>query len=148
MRRRMVGRSTRPLSPPTRNSSAKPWIEVSGVRNSCEASAKNWRKRLSVASRSAKADSMSPSMVLRASPSWPTSLGPPEGLTRWERSPAEITRAVPAIRSNGRSPRRSTSQEPTDRITSSAARPAVSISTKRCRASVTSVVGMAMIVVV
>ena len=53
----------RPASPveaaPSRNSSAKPWIEVSGVRSSWEASARNWRSRCSVASRSAKADSIS-----------------------------------------------------------------------------------------
>ena len=61
-------------SPPSRNSSAKPWIEVSGVRSSWEASARNWRSRCSVASRSANAASISPSMVLRARPSWPTSV--------------------------------------------------------------------------
>ena len=41
-------------------SSAKPWIDVSGVRSSCEASARNWRSRCSVASRSANDVSRSP----------------------------------------------------------------------------------------
>ncbi len=40
---------------PRRKSSAKPWIDVRGVRSSCEASARNWRRRFSVASLCTKA---------------------------------------------------------------------------------------------
>ena len=86
IRRRIVGRSTGAASPPSRNSSAKPWIDVSGVRSSCEASARNCRRRRSVSSRSLNAPSMSSSMVLSARPSSPTSVGP-ASLTRCDRSP-------------------------------------------------------------
>ena len=112
MRRMMTGRSTRARSSPSRKSSAKPWIEVSGVRSSWEASARNWRRRCSVASRSAKAASISPSMVLRARPSWPTSVRPSLGLTRPERLPAVMERAEVAICSSGRRPRRQDSHAP------------------------------------
>ena len=120
MRRRMVGRSTWAWSAPTRNNSANPWIEVMGVRSSCEASARNWRRRCSVTSRSRKASSMSSSMVLRASPSCPTSVGPPEGLTRCVRSPAVMAPAVADIASSGCRPRRRMSHDPALRAASSA----------------------------
>ena len=113
------------------------------MRSSCEASARNWRRRCSVASRSAKASSISSSMVLRARPSWPTSLAPPDGVTREDRSPPAIVPAVPAICSRGRSPRRRTSQAPAERMASRAAAPNTSMSTRRCRALVTSPMGTA-----
>ena len=47
-------------------------------------------------------------MPLRAIPSRPTSVLGVAGLTRRERSPAAIAPAVRAIRSSGRSPRRTT----------------------------------------
>ena len=74
IRRMMVALSTRGLSAPRRNSSAKPWIDVSGVRSSCDASARNCRSRPSVASRSEKACWISSSMVLKATASSPTSV--------------------------------------------------------------------------
>ena len=50
MRRMITGRSTCSCrARRARNSSAKPWIDVSGVRSSWEASARNWRSRCSVA---------------------------------------------------------------------------------------------------
>jgi hypothetical protein len=87
------------------------------------------------------------SMVLSARPSWPTSLFPPDGVTRCDRSPDDISRAERAILSSGRSPSLNTSHDPADSTTSRPAAAAASISTSRCNALVTSAVGMAMSVV-
>ena len=114
MRRRIDGQvDVVVLGRPRRNSSAKPWIDVSGVRSSWEASARNWRSRCSVASRSWKASSISSSIVLSARPSWPTSVRSSAGLTRCDRSPAVMARAESAMCSSGRRPRRRISHDPT-----------------------------------
>jgi hypothetical protein len=96
-----------------------------------------------VASRCWKARSMSSSMVLRARPSWPTSPAPPAGLTRCDRSPAVIDRAVPAMSSNARSPRRRMSHDPTESSNSRMTDPPVSSRIRRCNRLVTSVNGAA-----
>ena len=75
---------------------------VSGVRSSCEASARKRRSLSSVAARSANATSMRLSIVFRLRPSRPTSVRGSAGCTRSERSPAEIASAVTAILSSGR----------------------------------------------
>ena len=90
MRRMMTPWSTWALSVPNRNSSAKPRMDVSGVRSSWDASARKCRSRCSVASRSANDVSSSPNIEFSARPSWPTSPRPSAGDTRCDRSPALI----------------------------------------------------------
>ena len=91
---------------PIRNSSAYPRIEASGVRSSCDASARKRRRRSSLAWRSAKACSRRPSIALSAIPSRPTSVFGVAGLTRRDRSPPAIAPAVSPMRSSGRRPMR------------------------------------------
>ena len=57
-----------------RLSSAYPWMVVSGVRSSWEASATNWRTCCSLRCRSSRACSTWASRVFRAEPTWPTSV--------------------------------------------------------------------------
>ena len=75
---------------------------VSGVRSSCEASARKRRSFSSVAARSANASSMRLSIVFRLRPSRPTSVRGSAGCTRRARSPAAMASAVTAIVSSGR----------------------------------------------
>ncbi len=78
------------------------------MRSSCEASARNRRRRSSLASRCANACSRRSSIAFSASPSRPTSVRVVAGLTRRESSPAAISPAVTSMRSSGRRPRRTT----------------------------------------
>ncbi len=104
------------FSSPSRNSSANPLIEVSGVRSSCEASAMNRRitssERLAAvadaradsaaSSRSRAATSIWASMALSERPSLPTSVVPAQSGTRRDRSPPAMSFAVRAISPSGR----------------------------------------------
>ena len=99
-------------APPRRYSSAKPWIEVSGVRSSCEASARNWRSRCSEAVRAAISCSMRTSMVFSAAPSRPDSVCGSASSTRRDRSPPAISAAACSIRVSGRRPIRTTDAAP------------------------------------
>ncbi len=60
------------------------------------------RRRASEAERSANASSICPSIALSEPPRRPTSVVPPSGSTRRERSPAPIAAAVSSIRRSGR----------------------------------------------
>ena len=73
---RRIASSSSPSSarPPMRYSSAYPRMVVTGVRNSCEASATNWRSRSWDSSRASNADSRRSSIWLRAMPSSPASV--------------------------------------------------------------------------
>src|SRR5439155_301021 len=87
-------RSAERSTAPRRNSSAYPRMDVSGVRSSWDASARNRRSRSSDAVRSAKACSIWASIALSATPNWPTSvLGSCWG-TLLVRSPSAIAPAV------------------------------------------------------
>ncbi len=99
-------RSSGRVPAPRRNSSAYPLIDVKGVRNSCDASATNRRRRSSDARRSSNAASMWVSIALSASPRRPTSVRSSAGETRWLRSPAAIDPAVSPMPLSGFSPSR------------------------------------------
>jgi len=83
-------------------------MEVTGVRSSCEASARNWRSRSSEARWWEKASSIWLSMAFSERPKRPTSLSGSSRSTRRERSPAAMASAVCPISSSGRSPTRTT----------------------------------------
>ncbi len=104
-------------------------MEVNGVRNSCEASATNWRSRSSEADFSAKADSIWVSILFRATPSRPTSslLSVWAWGTRRLRSPEAMVSAVPAISRRGRRPRRTNTVVSTHRVSRTARLARISI---------------------
>ena len=113
---------------PIRNSSAYPRIDASGVRSSCEASARNCRSRSSLALRWAKACSRRSSIAFSASPSRPTSVREVAGLTRRDSCPAAISPAVISMRSSGRNPSLTTKNAPTPSARGYARSPAASTS--------------------
>lgn len=106
MRESARSRASSLASASFRSSSAYPRMEVSGVRSSCEASARKLRSRSSDRARSANAVSIWVSMPFSARPSRPTSLAPSAGCNRRVRSPAAIASASIVMSSRGRSPRR------------------------------------------
>ena len=95
--------------PPRRYSSANPCIDVNGVRSSCDASARNCRRRCSDAVRACTAASTRLSIALRAEPSRPGSVCGSTSVTRRARSSVStISAAVCSIRVSGRRPMRTT----------------------------------------
>ena len=116
---------------------------VSGVRSSCEASARKRRSLSSVAARSANATSMRPSIVFRLRPSRPTSVRGSAGCTRSERSPAEMASAVTAIFSSGRRSRLISHQAAAASAPSTTSETMVSISSSWLSVCWVSVSGMA-----
>ena len=83
-----------------------PRMAVSGVRSSWEASAAKRLRRVSLASRSAKAPSSWPSISSRAPPRRPSSVPSSGWSTRRVRSPAAMAPAVSIMSSIGWRPRR------------------------------------------
>ena len=83
-----------PVASPSPIACAKPWMEVSGVRSSCEMSARN-------ACSLPRARSISCAMSLKALPSSATSLGPATG-TRARYSPRANRRATATRSRSGR----------------------------------------------
>ena len=113
IRLRALRRPASSENPPRPSSSAYPRMDVSGVRNSCDASATNWRRRSSEADFSENASSIWVNISFRATPRRPTSVsGLPSG-TRRARSPDAMASAVPAIWRSGRRPRRTTTKAST-----------------------------------
>ena len=111
---------------------------VSGVRSSCEASARKRRSFSSVAARSANASSMRPSIVFRLRPSRPTSVRGSAGCTRRARSPAAMASAVTAMVSSGRRSRLISHQAAAASAASTASETTTSMTTRRpsvCRVS-------------
>ena len=113
-------------------------MAASGVRSSWEASATNWRMRPSdsrssdsVASRSANAFSIRPSMMLSARARRPTSVLAAAPGTRWSSSPAAIAPAVASTARSGRSPIRTSHQPQRSATRSAAPVTASSMSTRR-----------------
>ncbi len=141
-----AGRRRSPAAP-IRSSSAYPRIDASGVRSSCEASARKRRSRSSLACRSAKASSSRLSIALSDRPSRPISVFGVAGLTRCDMSPPAIAPAVRPIRSSGRRPIPTTNHAP---IPSSSSTPPItspSISSRRSSVWETSRSGIATTVV-
>ncbi|MNV89401.1 hypothetical protein D3C71_1836880 [compost metagenome] len=90
---------------PRSSTSRNPWIEVSGVRSSCEASAAK-RRICSLASRSfRKEDSSRSSIALNEWDSWSISVCPWETGNRTSRLPASMTWAVLPMLDKGESAR-------------------------------------------
>ncbi len=108
-------------------------MDVSGVRNSWEASAKNRRSLFSDAALAPNASSIFSIIVLNAMPSWPTSEPGVTRETRWVRSPSAMAPAVTAISSRGRISRRTMIQEMSPRIIKTNADTMISMSNNRCR---------------
>ena len=103
---------------PSRNSSAYPRIDASGVRSSCEASARNCWRRSSLCSRSANASSIRTSILFSDRPE-PPDLGPRRGRAHpagqvavgdLARDPLHLARAA-AARSGSRPSRARTSSD-------------------------------------
>ena len=129
---------------PARTARRRPRPRLSGVRNSCEASATNCRIRpsdarnsCSVASRWANAFSIRPSMTLSARASRPTSVRASSPGTRSASSPRAIASAVPSIARKGRK-LNLTSHQPIKRAATSAA-PVTASSTPTRRSRVETV---------
>ena len=90
-----------PVTAPWRCNSAKPRIAVSGVRNSCEASATNRRSLDSEAFFCAKDSSMRPNMMLSDCVRRPTSVDGLNSGRRADKSPSAIAAAVTSTSNNG-----------------------------------------------
>ena len=116
---------------------------VSGVRSSCEASARKRRSFSSVAARSANASSMRLSIVFRLRPSRPTSVRGSAGCTRRARSPAAIASAVTAIVSSGRRSRLMRNHAATASAPSTTRKTTISMTTRRLSVWCVSLSGMA-----
>ena len=116
---------------------------VSGVRSSCEASARKRRSFSSVAARSANASSMRPSIVFRLRPSRPTSVRGSAGCTRRVRSPAAMASAVTAIVSSGRRSRLISHQAAAARAPSTSSDTTTSMVSSRVNVCRVSASGMA-----
>ncbi len=116
---------------------------VSGVRSSCEASARKRRSFSSVAARSANASSMRPSIVFRLRPSRPTSVRGSAGCTRRARSPAAMASAVTAMVSSGRRSRLISHQAAAASAASTASETTTSMVSSRVSVCLVSASGMA-----